>query len=226
MALCDNENQGIVPVPSFLGNGKDPARNLYWGALYGVKTFFRNSKDWELQDTIETPNKYILERCVFSAPQKNAIIIADAYDGAVIKNTIIDFLNSSAGMGFDTLVIKDDTIFAGGSSDLIAYVGHDGLMEFDIHNSPQAADSLCRDVIILACMSKQFFSNYIEEAGACPLLWTTGLMAPEAYTLYAAIESWLNESNPEGIRQKAAEAYDKYQNCGLNAARRLLVTGK
>ena len=32
VALCDNENQGIVPVPEKLGNGKEPLTNLYWGA--------------------------------------------------------------------------------------------------------------------------------------------------------------------------------------------------
>lgn len=30
VALCDNEHQGIVPVPARLGNGEDPERNLYW----------------------------------------------------------------------------------------------------------------------------------------------------------------------------------------------------
>src|SRR3712207_6590162 len=40
VALCDNENQGIVPVPAFLGNGEDAPRNLYWGAAFGIKTFF------------------------------------------------------------------------------------------------------------------------------------------------------------------------------------------
>jgi len=29
VALCDNENQGIVPVPKAIGNGQDPGNNLY-----------------------------------------------------------------------------------------------------------------------------------------------------------------------------------------------------
>ncbi len=37
VALRDNASQGIVPVPAALGNGDDPARNLYWGARYGVR---------------------------------------------------------------------------------------------------------------------------------------------------------------------------------------------
>jgi hypothetical protein len=32
VALCDNKNQGIVPVPEKLGRGDDPDGNLYWGA--------------------------------------------------------------------------------------------------------------------------------------------------------------------------------------------------
>ncbi|HEX6730669.1 MAG TPA: hypothetical protein VF074_11680, partial [Pyrinomonadaceae bacterium] len=35
VALADNVNQGIVPVPPSLGNGDNPATNLYWGAAFG-----------------------------------------------------------------------------------------------------------------------------------------------------------------------------------------------
>src|SRR5262249_18687883 len=48
VALADNQNQGIVPVPARLGNGLDATHNLYWGAAAGVKTFFARSPDWAL----------------------------------------------------------------------------------------------------------------------------------------------------------------------------------
>src|ERR1700722_7703404 len=48
VALADNRYQGIVPVPAAIGNGDDLIHNLYWGAGYGLKTFFRRSADWEL----------------------------------------------------------------------------------------------------------------------------------------------------------------------------------
>jgi hypothetical protein len=41
VALCDNVNQGIVPVSAALGNGDNPHTNLYWGAAFGVKTFLQ-----------------------------------------------------------------------------------------------------------------------------------------------------------------------------------------
>src|SRR5512143_1123153 len=48
VALCDNVHQGIVPVPARIGNGDDPGNNLYWGAAFGVRTFFSKSTDWKM----------------------------------------------------------------------------------------------------------------------------------------------------------------------------------
>ena len=45
VALCDNKNQGIVPVSKTLGNGQNPTTNLYWGAAYGIRTFFDRSNN-------------------------------------------------------------------------------------------------------------------------------------------------------------------------------------
>ena len=58
-----------------------------------------------------------------------------------------------------------------------------------------------------------------------PLLTTTNLMAPEAYTLKWAIDGWIRNETELQIRERAAKAYHHYQKCGLNAAKRLLVTG-
>jgi len=49
-------------------------------------------------------------------------------------------------------------------------------------------------------------------------------MAPEAYTLEAAVEGWIARENAEQIRERAARAYDKYQKCGLKAAGRLFYS--
>ncbi|HLG03689.1 MAG TPA: hypothetical protein VI731_08850, partial [Bacteroidia bacterium] len=57
VALCDNDSQGIVPVPKKIGNGNDPGNNLYWGCGYGVRTFFNNSDDWRLISTVKSPTK-------------------------------------------------------------------------------------------------------------------------------------------------------------------------
>jgi hypothetical protein len=50
-------------------------------------------------------------------------------------------------------------------------------------------------------------------------------MTPEAYTLKAALDDWIVGEDGRANQQRAAQAYDKYQECGLRAARRLFTTG-
>ncbi|WP_211710240.1 hypothetical protein [Mucilaginibacter xinganensis] len=53
VALCDNKYQGIIPVPAKLGNGQELDNNLYWGSGYGVRTYFKRSKEWKLLKTLK-----------------------------------------------------------------------------------------------------------------------------------------------------------------------------
>ena len=225
VALCDNVNQGIVPVPQKLGNGQDAKNNLYWGALYGVKTFFKNDKDWMLVSSETNLKTDVLERVLFKHKTSNTYLLADAYDGKYIKQTTIAFLEASAGRNELRMKINDKELTFGGSSNMLAYIGHDGLMEFDVKGSFKPINNNKRDAIILACISKRFFKPYIEVTKATPLVWTTGLMAPEAYTLKWAIDGWILNETDEQIRERAAQAYNHYQKCGIKGARGLLVTG-
>ena len=225
VALCDNVNQGIVPVPQKLGNGQDAKNNLYWGALYGVKTFFKNDKDWMLVSSETNLKTDVLERVLFKHKTSNTYLLADAYDGKYIKQTTIAFLEASAGRNELRMKINDKELTFGGSSNMLAYIGHDGLMEFDVKGNFKPINNNKRDAIILACISKRFFKSYIEVTKANPLVWTTGLMAPEAYTLKWAIDGWILNETDEQIRERAAQAYNHYQKCGIKGARGLLVTG-
>lgn len=225
VALCDNKYQGIVPVPEKIGNGQDPSQNLYWGAAYGVRTYFKKSKDWKLLKT-ERKDSIRMERLVFQhVSKKNHYLVADAYDGQYIKNCTKDFLYSSSGQMKDVLRVNNTKIGIYGNSKLVSYVGHDGLMDFQLFESFKNTDGKTRDCIILACYSKRFFSPLLQETKANPLVWTSHLMAPEAYILHDALKGYVNNESSEQIRSRAALAYSKYQKCSEKAARNLLVTG-
>ena len=223
VALCDNKYQGIVPVPEKIGNGQDPVNNLYWGAMYGVKSFFKNSKDWKLLKSSKI-NDTVLERLVFKHKTKNFYLIADAYDGKEIQKTTSDFLYSSSGQEKDTLQINGKAIGIKGNANLITYIGHDGLMDFELKDDFKNEDQKQRDVIILACYSKRFFGPHLEDAKVNPLVWTSNLMAPEAYILHNALDGYLNKESNTEIQTRAAAAYSKYQKCSLKAAKNLLIT--
>jgi hypothetical protein len=229
VALADNANQGIIPVPAKLGNRRDPANNLYWGAAFGVKSYFRTSPGWELIQCSAGPKPAVMERCVFRNGESDFYIVADAYDGSQIRQTVTDFLSAAARVQKETLLLKtksgDVRLEIGGASEVVAYVGHDAFMDFNIPKIAGKNESTAPKTIILACASKPYFGPYLKETGANPILWTTGLMAPEAYSLRAALEGLIARENGEQIRQRAAVAYDKFQKCGLRGAQRLFATG-
>jgi hypothetical protein len=224
VALCDNKYQGIVPVPAKIGNGQDPHNNLYWGCGFGIRTYFKNSKEWKLIK-VQKPDSVKLERLVFKHVTKNYYLIADAYDGQYIKQCTEEFLRSCSGQLKDTIKINNAIIGIAGNAALVAYIGHDGLMDFQLSETFENTDHKQRNAIILACYSKNYFSQHLSKAGVNPLVWTTGLMCPESYTLHDAIAGFVNKETNEAIRTRAAAAYSKYQKCSVKAARNLLVTG-
>ena len=225
VALADNVNQGIVPVSASLGNGDNTTTNLYWGAAFGLRTFFSKNKDWELLGTIRNLSATILERCIFKHRRSSLFLVADAYRGKDISQTTMDFLEAAAGKPGEEFTVGNVRFHTGGSANLVAYIGHNGLMDFKLHSHPKRRDDRQRRAIILACASQQYFSPALQQTGATPLLWTTNLMAPEAYVLSAAIDGWMKKETDEQIRLRAADAYHKYQNCGVKAARTLFATG-
>ena len=224
VALADNQYQGIVPVPAKIGNGQDPNNNLYWGCGYGIRTFFKKSSEWKLLKTRKL-DSIRLERLIFKHQTKNYYLVADAYDGKYIEKCTGDFLSAASGQLNDTIHITNTTIGIKGNSKLVSYIGHDGLMDFELSKLYENADGKKRDCIILACISKDYFAPQVKAAKANPLVWTTGLMCPEAYTLHDALSGYVNNESDEQIRTRAALAYSKYQKCTVKAARNLLVTG-
>jgi hypothetical protein len=246
VALADNDAQGIVPIPKMLGNGQDARNNLYWGARYGVKTYFTRDAGWTRLKHTSKPPSGVLERLILTKrvrrgpARMDAFVVADAWRGDKIRDTIRVFLESTAGKGQPpvNITLNDDaplSLPAGGAAHVIAFVGHNGLMDFDAPALSEASagaptvsaasvQAAPRAAIVLACASRPYFESLLRSAGACPLLLTTGLMAPEAYALEAALHAWFSSGQAAEVRKRTARAYDRYQKCGLASARRLFWT--
>ncbi|HZH86351.1 MAG TPA: hypothetical protein VFD77_03475 [Brumimicrobium sp.] len=225
VALCDNDSQGIVPVPKSIGDGTKPNTNLYWGAGYGVRNFLdKKTSDWILVADLESDNPMILDRILFKHKSQDIYLLADAYNGQNIKECTENFLLSSNGQLSESISFKDKQLKFGGGADLLVYIGHNGLMDFNL-NPKFKVNKEKKDVIILACYSKSYFKEHIKNANANPALWTTHLMAPEAYVLHAALNGYIiNETGPQ-IDERAAQAYNTYQKCGIKGARGLFTSG-
>ena len=115
-----------MPVPDMLGNGDDPKNNLYWGAMYGTKTFFKKSDSWTLVTEEIGPGNEIIERVVFKHSASDVYLVADAYRGICIKKAVTDFLQAAGGHDTVTLKVDQEVLGLNGAANLIVYVGHNG----------------------------------------------------------------------------------------------------
>ena len=228
VALADNEHQGIVPVSKSLGDGDNTKTNLYWGAAFGVKSFFAKSKDWELLSSVANPTSVVLERCIFKHRKQNLYLIADAYRGREIAQATWDFLAAAAGQPGYAVEVKQEgrtvTIHSGGSAEVLCYVGHDGLMDFKLPPRLKRVISASARQSFLPVPASNTSPGSGSDRRQTSAL-TTNLMAPESYILSAALDGWIKHEGDEQIRQRAAVAYNQYQKCGLKAASNLFATG-
>jgi hypothetical protein len=142
-----------------------------------------------------------------------------------MKATITDFMQYAAGQNKKTISVDTASVRIGGYAGLIVFIGHNGLMDFSLTNTPQQADNQRRDIAIFACASKPYFYDAIRKTGAYPLIWTTHLMSPEAYTLVPVINGWIQREKANVIHERVALAYHQYQKCGVKGARKLFATG-
>ena len=224
--LCDNVNQGIVPVNKTLGDGFNPHSNLYWGAMYGIKTYFSRSTKWKRLYANKV-SEVILERVVFEwerTGQSNVIVVADAYRGDQMKACVEGFLSAVSGKEKEDFVIGERKIGINGYADLVGFNGHNGLMDVGVEYFPNK-DDIQKDVTVIACASHDYFKPHLQAAGGYPLVTTTNLLAPEAYVIENVISAWAEQKDEKAIRYAAGEAYNQFQKCGINGALRLFNTG-
>lgn len=209
VSLVDNASQGIAPVPAKIGNGDDPRTNLYWGALYGVKTFLSKADGWRKLGCEKNISDTILERCRF-AWKDQLTVTADAYRGSRIDRAMLDFMQQAATPPNAT------------EREMVVFIGHDGLMDEQnlpiIERFPKHAGHN-KQAVVLACMSEEFFSEHLQAAGSKPVVTTFSFMAPEAYVLEAIARGFANQASEAELRSSAGTAYAKYQHISAKAGK-------
>ena len=202
VALCDNATQGIAPVPEKIGDGDVPAANLYWGCSDGMSALFKKSPKWKLAKTEREGLEPVLERLTFKHATRDCTLVAHAYRGSRIKDCISDYFAAIAKRG----------------ADLVCFVGHNGLMEFDVAIPTPADGERAVDAIALCCVSDRFFKAPLHRLGARPVLLTRQLMYPGAFVIHDVTEKWLAGGTRADFRAAAGRAMAKNQKISVRAA--------
>lgn len=224
VALCDNDSQGIAPVPRKIGNGDDPANNLYWGCSDGSRSIFSASKNWKrLSSGKVEGTPQILERLVFQHQGNQAILVIDAWRGAAIQPCVRTFCQSLAGQHYESIELKGQagpaTLAIGGGADFIAFIGHNGFMDFQMPKypaNPQRKQPV--EAAVFCCRSKEFFSGHLAAAGVQPAVLTASNMYPGAFLLRDVLEGWFAKEDRAALRLRAAKAYAANQNIPVKNA--------
>ena len=215
VSLADNTNQGIAPTTPTLGDGQSPRTNLYWGALYGMKTYFKRKQGWSVK-TIAPSREHVLDAISLSHSfHPEAEIIAEAYDGQFQSSPLNNFFG---GLSSD----QDPP-------DLSCFVGHNPLM--DIIERPVFATADLRErnrhrsvkASVIACQSARYFKQKLDDLGVEPYVLTRSNMAPEAYVVEGMLIAWLSGKDREAATRLASENYAKYQKISKRSARRVFL---
>lgn len=212
IALADNATQGIAPVPAKIGNGDDRENNLYWGCSEALKPVLRRSPEWKLMSSEANVTESILERCTFEHKATKTRLVADVYRGSAIRQATTDFFGHLTG----TRAIDD--------LPLVAYIGHDGLMDFELPANATDGKAGGREAIVLCCMSEKYFGPHLQQIGARPVITTKQLMYPGGFVLKAALDGWFRGENPNAVLGRVAASYASNQGIGLKAARGVFAT--
>lgn len=226
--LCDNEHQGIVPTSPSLGNGFSLTSNLYWATSHGMKKYFQKHKEWrEIEVLNYNPSDTLLERVAFERIFENdakVILICDAYRGDMMEPCLNDYLGSLGGQKNDSINYEGEYVGISQSADLLAFNGHNGLMDVWA-DTVYAQEERLTDAVVIACASKSYFNPYFVQTNSYPLVNTTSLLWPGAMILNAVIEKWAVFSDDEEIAHAAGDAYHEVKSCGQQAARNMFATG-
>ncbi|HWB59795.1 MAG TPA: hypothetical protein VG733_09890 [Chthoniobacteraceae bacterium] len=204
VALADPDHTGIEKLPKSIGDGDNAETNLYWGNDEGLKGTFDHSKKWKLVEKNETPQAdVVMSTRTYRRTGSDLTLVARAYRGSQMQKCVQDY---------------EDAV-AHGSYDLVVFIGHDGLMDFQLPMPQRAADQARKpDCVALCCVSEQFFKQRLTAAGGHPVLLTTQLMYPGSFTLEALADTWAAGGTPAAIRESAAGAYAHNQKISKKAA--------
>jgi hypothetical protein len=225
--LCDNINQGIIPVGGKLGDGRNLKTNLYWGAGYGLKTWFTRSKEWKMALNNYNLDSSVLERAIYCRTYSNkakVYLILDGYAGDKMEKCLTDYFKSLAGMLKDSIFLDSTKIAAYGKSDFLIFNGHNGLMDKDIpiyYN----VDNIEKDAAVIACASHSYVEYRFECLKAYPLVTTTSLLPPEAYVISAVIDNWSTMQSDDKIYKSAGEAMAKVHKIAVKPCIKMFTTG-
>ncbi|MBA3454507.1 MAG: hypothetical protein H0T42_15565 [Deltaproteobacteria bacterium] len=208
-----------------LGNGDNPETNLYWSTTPGFGSWFaRRTSRWKrvlAQRAGETGDADILAVHVYrrsvstppawrkrGAPAKLEIdLVVRAWRGTAIDRALAAYAADLSGGAARTLTLADrTTLEVGGAAQIVAWVGHNRLMDLAPYTWP-AAGATTKGAIAIACHTAAYMEESVPSSTRVPLLMTRDFLFANAAPLEATVLAFAAGGSYSKIRVDAATAY-------------------
>ena len=227
--LCDNS---IIPCGNpKLGDGENPETNLYWATTPGFGRWFaRGGGGWKRVklESAETGDKDVLAVHVYRRTQRAPAkwrkagapatfeldIVVRAWRGTAIDRALAAYAqDTSGGAARDVKLGDGSTLAAGGAAQLVAWVGHNRLMDLESFDWPKTSSkSPKQGTIAIACHTAAYMEEAVSAESRVPLLMTRDFLFANAAPLEAAVLAFAKGGTYQQIRGDAATAYAGVQN--------------
>ena len=225
--LCERT---IIPCGNDrLGDGDNPRTNLYWATTEGFLGWFgRKGSGWKAVlkasgDAIGEADVLDLRVWRRTVPASAAwraagaprtvevYVVAQAWRGTAIDRALARYAEDLYGARTQTITLADGTtLAAGGDAHVVAYVGHNRLMDLDTFDWRAIAargDQRSRGVIAIACHTAPYMQGVVPGPHQVPLVLTRDFMLASSAALEGAVVAFAKDGDYAAIRRGAAAGY-------------------
>lgn len=223
--LCANSQ--IDCGAQWAGKPGDLEKNLYWGAIFGVRKWMeRPRSDWE-RVSIAGADGARLERRVYrrfvsGAPfgregKIEQLAVFDAYHGDRIDDAVRGFFKGSTEGA--TVTFDDGGKARTEAASIVGYTGHNRMLDgLKLPAAPEGSARRPLPSFVLACLSERTFGEPLRAAGVPVLVTTRALVAPEAYLTDAVLHAVGEGKDAAGVREAAIGSYVVWQKLSRSTA--------
>jgi hypothetical protein len=223
--LCDNR---ILRCGSKrMGDGDTPSTNLYWNTDEGFLGWFgRKGSGWRavaIRDTgapADVLDVRVWHRRFAPAAAWRARGVADRFDvyivvyawrGIAIDQALAAYLDDVYGDAPRTITLADGTeLHAGGASAIVAWVGHNRLMDVeqpDWAARAAHASTAPKGVIAEACQTAPYMAADVSSPARVPLLMTNDFLFAGAHAFEGVVTAFARGGTLSEIRTLATAQY-------------------
>jgi hypothetical protein len=211
-----------------LGDGDSLATNLYWATGPGFGVWFaRGGSGWKrvlrqqttgdadvlqidvYRRTVPTPASWRKR----GAPKTFELdVVIRAWRGKAIDRALAAYAADMSGGAARPLTLDDGTrLAAGGAAQLVAWVGHNRLMDSSDAYAWPASGKVVQGTLFIACHTARYIEDTVIGPTRVPLLATRDFLFSNAAPLEAALLAFTSGAGYARMREVAVAAYAAVQ---------------